>query len=188
MEDKLLSDFIEEGKMLMEQSIEHLKEELSHIRAGKASPQMLSDVTIEAYGMKSPLQHVANVSLVDSRTISIQPFDKSNLKAIEQAIFASNIGITPMNDGEFVRLTVPPLTEERRKQLVKQAKGYGEDSKVSLRSTRHKLIEFIKKEVDNGYPEDSGKRREKEVDEMVKDFSKKIDSLLSEKEKEILTV
>ena len=186
--EKYLSDILEEGKMSMEEAIEHLNNELMHIRAGKASPEMLSDVYVEAYGTKTSLQHVANISVVDSRTIAIQPWDKSQLKNIEHAIFASNIGITPMNDGEFIRLTVPPLTEDRRKQLVKVAKQYGEDTKVSLRSTRHKLLEAIKKEVKDGYPEDSGKRREKEVDDMTRDYYKKVEDLLDKKEKEIMTV
>lgn len=186
--EKFLTDQLEEGKMQMEESIEHFANELSHIRAGKASPEMLSDIYVEAYGAKTALQHVANVSLVDSRTIAIQPWDKSQLKLIEHAIFASNIGITPMNDGEFIRLTVPPLTEDRRIQLVKHAKKYGEDTKVSIRSTRHKLFEYIKKEVKEGYPEDSGKRREKEVDDMTQNFYKKVEELLDKKEKDIMTV
>jgi len=186
--EKYLADYLMEGEMSMQDAIDHLSQELSHIRAGKASPEMLSDIYIDAYGTQTALQHVANVSLIDSRTISIQPWDKSQLKLIEHAIFASNIGITPMNDGEFVRLTVPPLTEDRRVQLVKQSKQYGEDAKVSLRSTRHKLFEFIKKEVKDGYPEDSGKRREKEVDDMTQKFAKMIDDLLAKKEKDIMTV
>ncbi len=186
--EKYLSDYLEEGKMHMEESIEHLNNELSHIRAGKASPEMLSEVYVDAYGAKTSIQHLANISLVDSRTIAIQPWDKSQLKQIEHAIFASNIGITPMNDGEFIRLTVPPLTEDRRKQLVKVAKQYGEDTKVSIRSTRHKMLEAIKKEVKEGYPEDSGKRREKEVDDITRDYYKKVEDLLAKKEKDILTV
>lgn len=186
--EKLLSDYIAEGEMHMQESIEHLSQELSHIRAGKASPEMLSDIYVEAYGAKTALKHVANINLVDSRTIAIQPWDKSQLKLIEHAIFASNIGITPMNDGEFVRLTVPPLTEDRRLNLVKQCKQYGEDTKVSLRSTRHKLLEYIKKEVKDGYPEDSGKRREKEVDEMTQKYYKEVEDLLDKKEKDIMTV
>ncbi len=186
--EKYLSDILEEGKMHMEEAIEHLSNELSHIRAGKASPEMLAEIYVEAYGAKTALNHLANISLVDSRTIAIQPWDKSQLKQIEHAIFASNIGITPMNDGEFIRLTVPPLTEDRRKQLVKIAKQYGEESKVSIRSTRHKLLEAIKKEVKDGYPEDSGKRREKEVDDLTKDYYKKVEDLLDKKEKEIMTV
>lgn len=186
--EKYLTDYIAEGKEAMQKAVNHLQNELSHIRAGKASPEMLSDVKVDVYGAPTALHHIANVSLVDSRTIAIQPWDKSQLKTIEHAIFASNLGITPMNDGEFIRLTVPPLTEERRKLLVKQTKQYAEDARISLRNTRHKLYEFIKNEVKNGYPEDSGKRREKEVDEMLHDFEDKIKELLDAKEKEIMTV
>ncbi|MEZ4907248.1 MAG: ribosome-recycling factor [Saprospiraceae bacterium] len=131
---------------------------------------------------------MANVSVVDSKTISIQPWDKSQLRTIEQAIFASNIGITPQNDGEFIRLTVPPLTEERRRELAKQSKQYGETAKVSLRSIRHKLIESIKDEVKDGYPEDMGKRKEKEVDDNIHNYETKIEEILKNKEKEIMTV
>ncbi len=186
--EKLLSEYLEEGRQHMQKAIEHLSGELAHIRAGKASPEMLKDIRVDAYGSTTPLQHVANISLVDSRTIAIQPWDKSQLKAIEHAIFASNIGITPMNDGEFIRLTVPPLTEERRINLVKQAKQYGEDARVSLRSTRHKLLEFIRNEVKDGYPEDMGKRKEKDVEDMVHEFDNKVKELLETKEKEIMTV
>ena len=183
-----LEDILKEGIELMQKAIDHLEYELSHIRAGKASPEMLADINVEAYGAMTPLKHVANVSVVDSKTISIQPWDKSQLKAIEHAIFGSNIGITPMNDGEFIRLTVPPLTEERRKDLVKQSKQYGETAKISLRSTRHKLIESIKQEVKDGYPEDMGKRKEKDVDDQLHNFENKIEEILKNKEKEIMTV
>ena len=186
--EKYLEDYIEEGKQLMQKALDHLNNELASIRTGKANPAMLSGLMVESYGVPSPLTHVANVSAVDSKTISIQPWDKSMLKVIEQAIFASNLGITPMNDGEFIRLSIPPLTEERRKLLVKQAHSMGEEAKISMRSTRHKLIDFIKKEVEEGYPEDSGKRREGEVDKLIQSFYEKVDSMLEKKEKDIMTV
>jgi len=186
--EKFLEDYIKEGKEFMQKALEHLSAELVIIRTGKASPSMLSGLMVESYGVPSPLSHVANVSAVDSKTLSIQPWDKSNLKVIEQAIFASNLGITPMNDGEFIRISIPPLTEDRRKELVKQTHSLGEDAKISMRSTRHKLFDFIKKEVDDGYPEDSGKRRENEVDKMLQDFYEKIEELLKAKEKDIMTV
>ena len=183
-----IDEVLLEGWENMEKSIEHLKFELSHIRTGKASPDMVTDIMVEAYGVNTPLKNVANVSIVDARTISIQPWDKSQLKAIEHALFGSNIGITPMNDGEFIRLTVPPLTEERRKQLVKQSKQYGESAKISLRSVRHKLIESIKKTVKDGFPEDMGKIKEKEVDDQIHSFEKLVEEVLSVKETEIMTV
>lgn len=186
--EKFLEDYIKEGEELMQKAVEHLGEELTNIRTGKANPGMVQGIIVDSYGVPTALQHVANISAADSKTISIQPWDKSMLKTIEQAIFASNLGITPMNDGEFIRLSIPPLTEERRKQLVKQAHSLGEDAKISMRSTRHKLIDFIKKEVDEGYPEDSGKRREEDVDKMIKNFYEKVDEMLKSKEEDIMTV
>lgn len=176
------------GKEALEHAVEHFKFELTKIRAGKASPSMLNGIMVEYYGNPTPLNQVSNVSTPDSKTISIQPWEKNMLGPIEQAIFAANLGLTPMNDGEFVRISIPPLTEERRRQLVKQAKGLAEDSKVSLRNSRHKMIDFIKKEVKNGYPEDAGKRRESEVEEMIKEYTEKIELLLEAKEKDVMTV
>lgn len=186
--EKFLEDYIKEGEELMQRAVDHLGEELVTIRTGKANPSMVSGIMVDSYGVPTALNHVANVTAVDSKTISIQPWDKSMLKVIEQAIFASNLGITPMNDGEFIRISIPPLTEDRRKQLVKQCHSLGEDAKVSMRSTRHKLIDFIKKEVDEGYPEDSGKRREEEVDKMIQKYYERVEEMLKAKEKDIMTV
>lgn len=183
-----MNEIINEGKAQMDKAIDHLKYELSIIRTGKASPEMVHELPVEVYGSTTPLKHIANISVTDAKTITIQPWDKSQLKAIEHAIFASNIGITPMNDGEFVRLTVPPLTEERRVLLVKQSKQHGESAKISLRMSRQKLNDTIKKMVKDGYPEDFGKLREKEVDEMLKDYEKNIENLLNKKEEEIMKV
>jgi len=169
-------------------AMEHLKHELRKIRTGKASPSIVSGIQVDYYGNPTPLNQVANVSIADSRTLSIQPWEKSMLAAIEQAIFQANLGLTPMNDGEFVRISIPPLTEERRIELVKQTKAYGEDAKVSLRSARHKLIDFVKKEVKDGYPEDAGKREEEAADKMVKDGYDQIDKILEAKEADIMKV
>lgn len=177
-----------DGKKEMEKSIDHLRSELLKIRAGKASPAILNGIMVEYYGNPTPLSQVANIGTPDSRTISIQPWEKSMLGPIEKGIFEANLGLTPMNDGEFVRVVIPPLTEERRKDLVKHAKSLGEDAKVSLRSARHKMMDFIKKEVKDGYPEDAGKKREGEVEDMLKSFSKNIEAILDAKEKDILTV
>ena len=177
-----------DGKKEMEKSIDHLRSELLKIRAGKASPAILNGIMVEYYGNPTPLSQVANIGTPDSRTISIQPWEKSMLGPIEKGIFEANLGLTPMNDGEFVRVVIPPLTEERRKDLVKHAKSLGEDAKVSLRSARHKMMDFIKKEVKDGYPEDAGKKREGEVEDMLKAFSKNIEAILDAKEKDILTV
>lgn len=179
---------IAEGKQSFDKAIDHLKDEMIKIRAGKASPSMLNGIMVEYYGNPTPLNQVANVSSVDSRTLSIQPWEKSLLGDIERAIFEANLGITPMNDGETVRIMIPPVTEERRKDLVKQVKGLAEDAKVSLRNGRHKMIDYIKKEVKDGYPEDAGKRDEADVEKLVKDYTSKIEDLFAAKEKELLTV
>ena len=179
---------LKDGRASFDKTIDHLKSELMKIRAGKASPAMVQGIMVDYYGTPTPLNQVANVSTPDSRTLAIQPWEKSLLGPIEQAIFAANLGLTPMNDGEFVRISIPPLTEERRKDLVKQCKALGEDAKVSARSARHKMIDFIKKEVKEGYPEDAGKKKEGEVEGMVKNIASKIEELLEAKEKEIMTV
>ncbi len=169
-------------------AIVHLESQLAKIRTGKASPSLVSSILIDYYGTPTPMNQVANVGTADAKTITIQPWEKSMLAPIEQAIFAANLGITPMNDGEFVRINIPPLTEERRKELVKQAKAEGEDAKVSLRHVRHKVMDVIKKSVKDGYPEDIGKKKEGEIDGMVKTFTGKIDNLIVAKEKDIMTI
>ncbi len=176
------------GKSGMDRSIQHLKDELIKIRTGKASPQMLSGIMVEYYGNPTPLTQTANVSTPDSKTIAIQPWEKSLLPAIEQAIFAANLGLTPMNDGEFVRITIPPLTEERRKDLVKMAKSLAEDTKVSIRNERHKILNVIKQEVKDGFPEDQGKRRESQVQDLINSYADTIAKLLEAKEQDIMTV
>lgn len=183
-----LETTIKTGKASMEQSVKHLAEELTKIRAGKASPRMLSSVMVDYYGSPTPLAQVANVNTPDARTISIQPWEKGMLGEIEKAIFHANLGVTPMNDGEMVRITIPPLTQERRKDLVKQCKGLGEDAKVSLRNERHKLMDAIKKEVKNGFPEDAGKRKESDVEGMVKTYAGQVDKIIEAKEADIMTV
>ena len=176
------------GRNGMDKAIQHLKDELIKIRTGKASPQMLSGIMVEYYGNPTPLTQTANVSTPDARTIAIQPWEKSLLSAIEQAIFAANLGLTPMNDGEFVRITIPPLTEERRKGLVKMARALAEDTKVSIRNERHKILNVIKQEVKDGFPEDQGKRRESKVQELIDSYAETIAKLIEAKEKDIMTV
>ncbi len=183
-----IESYLVKGKNSLTEAIDHLKSELVKIRAGKASPSMLDGIMVDYYGTPTLISQVANMGTPDSKTISIQPWEKNMLGPIEQAIFAANLGLTPMNDGEFVRIIIPPLTEERRKDLVKQSKGLGEDTKVSLRNARHKMMDFIKKEVKDGYPEDAGKRKEGEVDTMIKQYSSQVDALLEAKEKDIMTV
>lgn len=176
------------GKADMEKTVAHLLDELNKVRAGKASPSMLNGIMVNYYGTPTMLSQVANIGTPDGRTLSIQPWEKKILGDIERAIFEANLGLTPMNDGEFVRLNIPPLTEERRKQLVKQTKGLAEDAKVSLRNSRQKMMEFIKKEVKDGYPEDAGKKKEDEVQNMTTAFGKKVDDIIASKEKDIMTV
>lgn len=186
MEDLL--DHIEMGKMEMEGTLEHLQGELLKIRTGKASPAMLKGIMVDYYDVPTPLNQVANVGTADAKTLTIQPWEKSMLSPIEQAIFAANIGLTPMNDGEIIRINIPPLTEERRKQLVKSAKAEGEDAKVSIRNARQKVMNEIKKAVKDGYPEDMGKRREEETQKMVNSFSEKINKMIEAKEVDIMKV
>lgn len=187
MEETIVSQF-KKGEEGVQKALEHLQHELMKIRTGKASPSMLSGIMVEYYGNPTQLNQVANVTTPDSKTLAIQPWEKSMLGPIEQAIFQANIGLTPMNDGEFVRIIIPPLTEERRIQLVKQTKGMGEDAKVSLRSIRHKVLEFIKKEIKDGYPEDAGKKDEDRMQKMVKDGAEKVEKILVLKEEEIMKV
>jgi ribosome recycling factor len=186
--DQFLSDKIEKEKNGMDKAIDHLQKELVKVRAGKASPIMLDGILVNYYGTMTPLSQVSNISTPDSRTLSIQPWEKNMLGPIEKAIFEANLGLTPMNDGEFVRINIPPLTEERRKDLVKSTKKLGEDAKISIRDHRHKALEAIKKEVKDGFPEDAGKRVEKEVDDMTKSYNDKVDNMLKQKEKDIMTI
>ncbi len=186
--EKNLEDIIKGGFADMDVAIDHLKDELSKVRAGKAYPAMVSGLMVDYYGSPTPMSQVANISATDARTLSIQPWEKSMLAAIEKAIFEANMGITPMNNGEVVLIVVPPLTEERRKMLVKNCKSLGEDTKVSVRNSRHKLMDAVKKEVKNGYPEDAGKRKEAEVQKSVDDHIALIDKMIVAKEKDIMTV
>lgn len=171
-----------------DKAIEHLAFELNKIRAGKASPAMLNGLMVDYYGSPTPLTQIANVSTPDARTISIQPWEKKMLAAIERAIFEANLGITPMNDGEVVRLMIPPMSEERRVTMVKQAKNAGEESRVGIRAHRHKIMDFIKKNVKDGFPEDMGKRKEEEVQKTIESYMTKIDKMIEVKEKDIMTV
>ena len=179
---------LRQGKEDMTKALDHLHRELNNIRTGKASPAMLSSIKVDYYGSLTPLSQVSNIAASDARTLTIQPWEKSLLGTIEQAIFAANLGLTPMNDGEFIRISIPPLTEERRKEMVKFAKHLGEEAKVSLRSTRHKMIDAVKKEVKDGLAEDAGKRMEAQIDKSVHEFSEEVDKYIASKEKDIMTV
>lgn len=185
---ELIQLAISDGKSTMDGAIDHLKSELTKVRTGKASTSMVKDIMVDYYGNPTPLSQVANLGTPDSKTISIQAWEKSLLPTIEQAIFASNIGLTPMNDGEFIRISIPPMTEERRKEMVKKAKALGEDAKVSLRNERQKIMQAIKSEVKDGFPEDAGKKTEGTVESIIKNFVETVDKLVSAKEVDIMKV
>jgi ribosome recycling factor len=183
-----IENLLQVGGSSMTKTLEHLKADLVKIRAGKANPAILDGVKVDYYGTPTDISKVANISITDSKTLSIQPWEKSMLAPIEQSIFQANLGITPMNDGENVRISIPPLTEDRRKLLVKQAKAAGEEAKVSIRNERQKLMNFIKKEVKDGFPEDQGKTLENSVQAKVNEISGKIDNIVKAKENEVMTV
>ena len=172
----------------MQKTVDFLEESLSNIRAGKASVNVLNGVFVEYYGSQTPVSGVASVTVPDAKTILIQPWDKNMIRPIEKAIIDSNIGLTPSNNGESIRLSMPPLTEERRKELVKQSKAEAENARVSLRNARRDAVEAFKKAVKDGMPEDEGKDGEAQVQKVVDKFNKAIDAAFEKKEKEIMTV
>lgn len=172
----------------MEGTMLFLDESLAHIRAGKANPRILDGVRVEYYGSLVPLSNVATVSTPDAKTITVQPWEKGLMSVIEKALLNSDVGITPMNNGEIIRLGIPPLTEERRKQLSKQAKHEGEEAKISVRNARREAIEQLKKMIKDGLPEDVEKDAEAEVQKIHDRYIKKIDEMIVAKEKEIMTV
>ncbi|MDD6227415.1 MAG: ribosome recycling factor [Bacteroidales bacterium] len=185
---KDVKEFLQEAEDSMNMAVEYLDETLQHIRAGKASTKLLDGIRVDYYGSQAPISNVANVSVPDARTIAITPWEKSMFREIEKAIINSELGITPENNGEVIRLSIPPLTEERRKALVKQSKGEAENAKVSVRNARREAIEGLKKEIKNGMSEDVEKDAEAKVQKLHDNFIKKIDAVFAEKEKEILTV
>lgn len=185
---KEVKEYLQDAEDSMEMAVDYLDETLQHIRAGKASTKLLDGIKVDYYGTKAPISNVANVSVPDARTIAITPWEKAMFKEIEKAIINSELGITPENNGEVIRLSIPPLTEERRKQLVKQSKNEAENAKVSVRNARREAIEGLKKEIKNGLSEDAEKDAEADVQKLHDKYVKKIDAIFAEKEKEILTV
>ena len=172
----------------MKKAINHLEAELLKIRAGKANPQMLDGIQVDYYGSPMPINQVANISVMDARTLSIQPWEKNMLQPIERAIIAANIGINPQNDGALIRIFLPPLTEERRKELVKRSKSEGEHAKVSIRNNRKDANDKIKALKAAGLPEDEIKSGEEKVQELTNSFISKVDVVVEVKEKDIMTV
>ena len=176
------------AKEAMQEAISHLENVLGKIRAGKANPQMLRTVKVDYYGVQTPLSQAANVSTADAQTIYVQPFDKSLISDIEQAIVEANLGFNPSNNGEKVIINVPPLTEERRRELVKQAKAEIETAKVSIRNIRQKANDEMKKLGKEGLSEDLVRDAEQLVQDLTNTYSTKIDVIFSEKESDIMTV
>jgi ribosome recycling factor len=179
---------LEEAKENMQKSIYHFESELVKIRAGKASPDMLNGIMVEYYGNPTPIHQVANISMVDARTLSLQPWEKSMLQPIEKAIMAANIGITPQNDGQLIRLFLPPLTEERRREMVKKVNAEGEHAKITIRNFRRDAIEQVKKLQKDGLSKDEAKNAEDEVQHITDSFVATVDKYCASKEKEIMIV
>lgn len=183
-----IATIIAQAEDHMKKAINHLEAELVKIRAGKANPQMLDGLTVDYYGSPMPINQVANISALDARTLSIQPWEKNMLQPIERSIIAANIGVTPQNDGVLIRLSLPPLTEERRKELVKKCHGEGEHCKVAIRNIRRDAIEHIKKLQKNGLSEDAAKDAEADVQQVTDKFTSAVEKHLTTKEKEIMSV
>lgn len=172
----------------MQRAVGFLEDALMNIRAGKASTNILNGVFVDYYGSQTPVSGVASVTVPDAKTVLIQPWDKNMIRTIEKAILDANIGLTPSNNGEHIRLTMPPLTEERRKDLVKQSKAEAETARISLRNARRDAVEAFKKAIKEGMPEDESKDGETQAQKLLEKFSKQIDAAFEKKEKEIMTV
>jgi ribosome recycling factor len=179
---------IEEVRERMEKALEHLEHELARLRAGRATPALLDGITVDYYGVNSPLSQVSNINTPDPKSILIQPWEKTMLGTIEKAILAANIGLIPVNNGEVIRINVPPLTEERRHQLVKQVRNEGETAKISIRNSRKWANDELKRLLKEGLPEDLEKNAVDEVQEMTHNFTLKIDKVMTLKEKDIMTI
>jgi ribosome recycling factor len=184
-----LDSVISQAKEAMERSLHHLKEDLRKVRTGRANPQLLDRIRVDYYGTPTPLNQMANMSSPDPRLIVIAPFDKSSLQAIEKAIQASDLNLTPNNDGKVVRIPIPPLTEQRRKELVKDVRKIAEHHKLGVRDARRDALAALKKlEGDGDLPADDRARSEKKVQSMTDDFVKQVDGQADQKEQEILQV
>lgn len=179
------NDIIKLTKESMENTIKNLEKRFATVRAGRANPSSLDSVSVEYYGSMTPLKQLATISVPEATQLLIKPFDRSCLGAIEKAILAANLGYTPNNDGETIRIVIPPLTEERRKELTKQVKSIAEDAKVSIRNNRHESLEMVEAE---DFPEDIEKGMEKDIQQLVQDYNKKVEVMLKEKEEELMTI
>lgn len=188
MNDPRLKTVFDDMKLAMEKAIDHAANEFTKIRAGKAHPSMLDAVKVEYYGDMVPLNQVGNISTPDARTLQIQPWEKNIIQAIEKGIVIANLGFTPSNDGAVIRVTLPMLTEERRKEIVKKVKAEAENAKVAVRNIRKDINEAVKKLQKEGLPEDEAKSAEAQVQKNTDGYIKKIDELTASKEAEVMTV
>jgi ribosome recycling factor len=179
---------INEAQEKMDMAIMYLEEAFAHVRAGKANPRILDGIRVNSYGSMVPLNNVAAISTPDARSITIKPWDKGMFKIIEKAIIDSDLGIMPENNGELIRIGIPALTEERRKQLSKQCKGEAETAKISIRNARRDAIDILKKATKDGLSEDNEKDAEAKLQKVHDKYIRKVDDLLAEKEKEVMTV
>jgi ribosome recycling factor len=186
--DELVELLLDDTLSNMEKSIRHLESELIKIRAGKANPHMLDGIMVNYYGVQTPLNQVSNIGTPDPRTLAIQPWDRSIIETIEKAILQANIGLNPANNGEIIRISVPPLTEERRRDLVKQVKIECENTRVGIRSVRRDANEELKNMKKEGLPEDEEKKAQEAVQKLTDDYIEKIDNIFAAKEKDIMTV
>ena len=181
-------ELLDAAQVKMDKVIAHLTEELASVRAGKASVNVLNGILVEYYGTPTDISQVDSITVPDARTVLVQPWEKKMSPVIEKAILVANIGLTPSNNGEHIRLNIPPLTEERRKELVKQIKAETETARVSLRGIRRDLVDAFKKAQKDGMPEDAAKDGEESAQKLTDKYAKKVDDLFSAKEKEIMTV
>ncbi|MBN1107826.1 MAG: ribosome recycling factor [Bacteroidales bacterium] len=179
---------IEETRDRMQKALEHLEHELARLRAGRSNPALLDGISVDYYGVNSPLSQVSNINTPDPKTILIQPWEKSMLGTIEKAIMAANIGLVPVNNGEVIRINIPPLTEERRHQLVKQVRNEGETAKISVRNARKWANDELKSLLKDGLPEDIEKDSVDNVQELTNSYSEKIDKVIALKERDVMTV
>ena len=180
-----MNDYLNLAKDKMDKAITALEDKFTSVRAGRANPSMLDEVFLDYYGTKTPLKQLATIFVPEARQISVKPFDKSLLGKIEKAIFEANLGVTPNNNGESVFITIPPLTEERRKELVKQVKEYAEEGRIAIRNIRKDIIDTIKKDE---LPEDEERNIVENLQEVVNDYNKKIENLTKEKEKDLMEI
>lgn len=184
-----LQEIIDEADMKMDDAVQYLKSEFSHIRTGKANPALISGVKVEYYGAQTPLQQLGNITVPEPRLLMVSPYDKSTLPDIEKAIMAAGLGLNPMNDGDFIRIPLPILTEERRKELVKVARDKAEQARISIRNSRRDANDTVKKTVESeSLPEDSKFEAEDEIQKITDNQTKAVDDMLAHKETEIMTV